>query len=200
MKLQKPDPDPDALQLYPRFVTKNDIVIEVGSSLGGGTLLLSNKAKHVYAFEPNPHCFKLLKHFTKNKENVTVFKYGCGDENKEKILNLLENNLYASTTSIKNRKDIHFTKKETINVLRLDDVDFRATPTMLILDCTGYEYEALKGSRRILEKIDKVLVELHSTIYVENILEHIKSELKGFDQSIDKPTNWLIATKKRDKM
>ena len=82
----------------------------------------------------------------------------------------------------------------------LDDIDFRATPTMLILDCTGYEYEALKGSRRILEKIDKVLVELHSTIYVENILEHIKSELKDFDQSIDKPTNWLIATKKRDKM
>jgi len=199
MKFLKPKPDPEGLQLYPHFVTMNDVVIEVGSGIGGSTVLLSKMAKHVYSFEPNPYSFKLLKYFTKKKKNVTVFEYGCGDENKETTLNLMENNLYSTITSIKNRKDVQYTKKEIVKIIRLDDFEFGIKPTMLILDCTGYENEVIKGSRKILEKIDKVLVELHSTLYVKNILKNIKLELEDFNQSIDDSTGWLIATKKRSK-
>ena len=50
-----PPPETEGLTLYPRFVLPSDVVIEVGARIGGGTLLLSNLAKHVYSFEPNPN-------------------------------------------------------------------------------------------------------------------------------------------------
>ena len=62
-----PPPEEEGLTLYPRFVIPSDVVIEVGARIGGGTLLLSSLAKHIYSFEPNPHSFRFLKAFTKKK-------------------------------------------------------------------------------------------------------------------------------------
>ena len=101
-------------------MSPSDVVIEVGTNIGGGTLLLSSLAKHVYSFEPNPHSFRFLEAFTKKNRNVTLFQYGCGAENMETTLNLMEDNKLTNLASIKNRNDVQYDRKEKIKIIKLD--------------------------------------------------------------------------------
>ena len=158
-------------------------------------LLLSNLAKHVYSFEPNPSSFRFLKAFTKKKSNVTIFQCGCGAENGEALLNLLENDKLSNLASIKNRKDVKFTRKEKIKIIKLDDFEFDLKPTMLIIDCEGYEIEVLKGAKKILDETDKVLVELHTLLDGKSTLELVISELEDYNINTNVCPGWFVATK-----
>jgi len=190
-----PPPEEEGLTLYPRFVLPSDVVIEVGARLGGGTLLLSSLAKHIYSFEPNPHSFRFLKAFTKKKSNVTIFQCGCGAENEKTLLNLMENRKITNIASIKGRNDVKFTRKEKIKIIKLDDFEFDLKPTMLIIDCEGYEIEVLKGAKKILDETDKVLVELHAMLDGKSTLELVISELEDYNINTKVWPGWLVATK-----
>jgi len=193
--IHTPPPETEGLILYPRFVLPSDVVIEVGARIGGGTLLLSNLAKHVYSFEPNPSSFRHLKTFTKKKTNVTIFQCGCGAENGEALLNLLENDKLSNIASIKNRKDVKFTRKEKIKIIKLDDFEFELKPTILIIDCEGYELEVLKGAKKILNEVNKVLVELHPGLDGTSTLEPIISEFKDYSIDTKVCPGWVVVTK-----
>ncbi len=190
-----PPPEEEGLTLYPRFVIPSDVVIEVGARIGGGTLLLSSLAKHIYSFEPNPHSFRFLKAFTKKKSNVTIFQCGCGTENGEAILNLMEDRKFTHIASIKNRKDVKFTRKEKIKIIKLDDFEFDLKPTMLIIDCESFETEVLKGAEKILNEIKKVLVEIHHPPGRTPTLQTVISELEDYNINTKVCPGWVVATK-----
>lgn len=192
---QIPKPEISSLTQYPRYVLPSDIVIEVGARIGGGTLLLSNLAKHVYSFEPNPDSFCYLKAFTEKKSNVTIFQSGCGDENGEALLNLLENGKLSYKASIKTRKGVKFDRKEKIKIIKLDDLEFDLKPTTLILDCEGFEIEVLKGAKKRLSEIKKVLVEFHRLSDGTSTLQSVISELKDFNINTNVWPGWVVATK-----
>ncbi len=193
--IHTPPPETEGLTLYPRFVLPSDVVVEVGARIGGGTLLLSNLAKHVYSFEPNPSSFRFLKAFTKKKSNVTIFQCGCGAENGEALLNLLENDKLSNLASIKNRKDVKFTRKEKIKIIKLDDFEFDLKPTTLIIDCEAFEIEVLKGAEKILNEIKKVLVEIHHTPDRTPTLQTVISELEDYNINTKVCPGWVVATK-----
>ena len=188
-------PERSGLTLYPRYVLPSDIVIEVGARIGGGTLLLSNLAKHVYSFEPNPNSFRCLKACTNKKSNVTIFQSGCGDENGEALLNLLENDKLSYQASIKTRKGVKYDRKEKIKIIKLDDLEFDLKPTILILDCEGFEMEVLKGAKKRLNEIKKVLVEFHRLSDGTSTLQSVISELKDFNINTNVWPGWVVATK-----
>jgi len=190
-----PPPEWEGLRLYPRFVLPGDVVIEVGARIGGGTILLSNLAKHVYSFEPNPYSFRHLKTFTRKKTNVTIFQYGCGAENGEALLNLMENRKFTQIATINIRNDIKFTRKEKIKIIKLDDFEFELKPTILIVDCEGYELEVLKGAKKILNDVKKILVEIHPSPDGTSTLEPIISEFKDYNIDTKVCPGWVVVTK-----
>lgn len=56
------------------------VVYDIGANIGYHTIGLAQKAKHVYAFEPNNKNYKLLVHNTFHNKNVTTLNVAVGRE------------------------------------------------------------------------------------------------------------------------
>ena len=81
------------LSIMNKFIEKNDIIFDIGSNIGAFTIPFAKKVGEngeVFAFEPQPFIFNLLKHNVKlNKlKNVNLFKNGVGE--RKKILKLMK--------------------------------------------------------------------------------------------------------------
>ena len=75
------------LSIMNKFIEKNDIIFDIGSNIGAFTIPFAKKVGEngeVFAFEPQPFIFNLLKHNVKlNKlKNVNLFKNGVGERKK----------------------------------------------------------------------------------------------------------------------
>ena len=130
-----PEAEVTAQKLFPSFVGKDDVVVEVGADIGGGTLVLSRLSKQVYAFEPNPYAFSKLQHATRRKRNVQILNLGAGATEETIRLKLpqLANMPRGSRTA-------------PVRLVKLDDMKFGLAPSCLVIDCGGSELDVLKGA------------------------------------------------------
>jgi hypothetical protein len=69
---------------------QSPVVLDVGANIGNHTLAFATKAAHVYAFEPIPIIFALLKQNVKqnNLSNVTLQQLALSDQNDTAIINM----------------------------------------------------------------------------------------------------------------
>jgi FkbM family methyltransferase len=67
------------LQLLSNFLQPGYVVYDIGANIGVHTVAFAKQAKHVYAFEPNKHNFKLLDINTTHNRNVTIYDCAVGD-------------------------------------------------------------------------------------------------------------------------
>jgi len=181
------------LEFYPQYVNSNDVVVEVGARVGGGTIQLSKSAKHVYSFEPNSDSCKLLKNNTKDAKNVTIFNVALGEKQDEATLNVPKYMKYSHVGTLKKRKDFEYEVKQKVKVNRMDSFNFPLSPTVLIIDCEGFEEEVLKGAGKILNTVKKVLVETHNYPDEPSSEGKVKSLLSDFNTKYK--DGWVIATK-----
>lgn len=85
LRSSKPE---SSASFYQDYVNGDDYVVEVGVWIGGGTLVLARLAREVYAFEPNPFSFEVLKHVTKQNSNVRIFNIALSDKDGKNYLNI----------------------------------------------------------------------------------------------------------------
>jgi len=188
-------------KFYNDFLTSNDIVIEVGARIGEITLILSDIVKHVYAFEPNPDSYKILKSFTKKKDNITTYDVGVGEKNQLTWLNIIEDDPLSVATSFKKIQGKNYsTTKKKVKIARIDKMNFTLRPTTLVIDCEGFELESLKGAKGILKDIQKIAIETHILDDGTNTLDPVLFYLNDiFDVNVkhdpdDNP--WIIGKNK----
>lgn len=122
-------------------IHKDDIVIDIGASVGGFSIPASKKAKHVYAVEPMTQDM-LRKNILLNKrENIDVLDAALGD---------------GGTTRLEWLGKSRTMKTKTLTEIKkmCGGCDF------LKIDCEGCEWnikpEELKGIRRIEMEVHKV--------------------------------------------
>jgi FkbM family methyltransferase len=137
--------------------------IDVGANRGLHTLhaarVLGAKGI-VYAFEPHPITFDILKaHLTINAINNCI-PYNMGISNKQGSLEL---NMFADqhsgTCSFINTGEIH--ESVSVSVQKLDDVlniNSLSGPILVKIDVEGFEYNVLQGMERLLERSDVSVV------------------------------------------
>jgi predicted RNA methylase len=53
--------EPSMVRLFKALITKNDVVADVGANIGLTSLLFSSLASMVFAFEPSPSTYNILK-------------------------------------------------------------------------------------------------------------------------------------------
>src|SRR5271170_5152959 len=94
-----PSPEP-ALRTIKSSIRPTDVVVEVGAARGGSTLFLSSRAKHVIAFEPNKYNYRLLRHFTKSRRNVSTFNLAVGGREGLARLNIVDGEATAHGSSM----------------------------------------------------------------------------------------------------
>lgn len=152
--------EPYETELILRQVKKGDVVVDVGANIGYYTVLLAQKAKKVYAFEPDSINFEILKKNIKANglENVVAIKAAVGS--KEGKLGL-----YKSKENFGDHKLFQiplgsaaspFDKRETVKIIKLDDF-VKEKVDLIKIDTQGWEPEVIEGAKNLIKKWKPVM-------------------------------------------
>lgn len=141
-----------------------NIVLDIGANIGDDTLLLAKivgpKGK-IYAFEPDPDNFKLLKKNVRvnNYRNVVLVDKAVSNKNGKIKLYLSDNNkadhrIYGSESE---RKSVDVSMVSLDNYFR----NFKKKINVVKIDIQGAEMMAFEGMQKILKlnKYPKILSE-----------------------------------------
>jgi FkbM family methyltransferase len=138
-----------------RQVHPGDIVADVGANIGYYTLLFARQVGpggHVYAFEPDPHNFRLLHRnvLQNGYTNVTCVLGAVSDHSG--FLRLYRNDGNRGDHRIYDSRD----GRESVDIacLALDDyfADADRPVNFIKMDIQGAEARALRGMRRLIHR------------------------------------------------
>ena len=136
---------------------KNLNSLDVGAYKGVYTYFISKYSKIVYAFEPNPKSYKILKKIV--NKNVKVFPYALSDKSSSDFLKIPKgkkgySNQGGSIRDVKLDKNFGKLKVETkkIDDLKLKNIGF------IKIDAEGVELQVLKGAKKLIKKYKPTLL------------------------------------------
>ncbi len=144
------------------LMEKDSHVLDVGSNIGVTTVLLSQHLTQgqVYSFEPLPPNYKtldkVLKHY--DTQNVQVYKFAVGDEDKEVEMVLPEVDKVKmqglSHVVHDDLTEFNDGRRFSTQLKRLDSLEALQQVKIggIKLDVENFEYFALKGAQHILER------------------------------------------------
>lgn len=151
----------DFLRFVP-LVPDHTIILDIGANIGIMSVLLARHApaSTIYAFEPIPVNFKILKRVISffRLRNVTAFPHALGDENRdvEMILPVVQGvrlqglGLVVNKQAASDLEGDHF----TVPCKRLDDLPFLQQSGKRIgaikIDVQDFEYFVFDGARDLL--------------------------------------------------
>jgi len=126
------------------------VAIDIGANIGLWARDLCNHFDTVIAFEPIETFVECLK-LNIQKENLDIYKVGLGDKETTAHFIITENNM-AST-------HIDPTSLGTgeIQIKTLDSYNF-STVDYIKIDCEGYEYKILQGSKETILRCRPIIV------------------------------------------
>lgn len=124
----------------------NKIAIQAGGNCGVWAKYLSKHFDWVYTFEPDIHNFLCLN-LNAPQHNVIRMQCAIGQDNQPIEMDLVRKNIGAHSV-----KGAGFIPKIRIDDLNLPACDF------LQLDIEGYEYFALLGAAKTIQKFKPVLM------------------------------------------
>lgn len=144
-------------------------VLDIGANTGQftGAIHALFPDATIYAFEPLAESFRVLAERHADHPNVVPFRTAVGDEDGEITFH---RNAFSQSSSALELTMLHrdafpwaVERSEIqVPVRRLDSMldELTLTPTVLVkIDVQGYEDRVLRGARRLMEKVDYVLVE-----------------------------------------
>jgi len=147
-----------------KIIKKNDIVLDVGANIGYLTLIfakLVGENGKVYAFEPDPTNFDLLKKNveTNGYKNVILVRKALSDKTGKTKL-FLSNKNSGNHMMVDTNENRHSVEIEMITG---DDYfrDFSNQINFIKMDIEGAEIDALRGMSSLLQKMNdiKIMIE-----------------------------------------
>lgn len=170
-------------------INKNDVILDLGANIGDITALFTTTEARIYAFEPNPFAFYVLKQRFMNEDRVYCRPQAVSDQKGIKRLYLHENSeqdqVYWSTGSslLANKGNVNrnkFVEVEAVDILDvLDEIQGRIK--LVKMDVEGMEYRILKRliDSTAIDKIDHLWVETH-----EQKIPELKTEAQEIKRRI----------------
>jgi len=170
---------------------KTDIAIDCGANVGKVTKHLAKSGATVYAFEPNPHAYKVLQDKFSNMQNVHCIPKGVSNKKGKMKLYLHENSdkdeVYWSTgSSLLDFKGNILTDKyveiEIVDLCEFMEI-LNHRIRILKMDVEGVECGILKKiiNTGIIDKIDYAFVETH-----DHKIPELKAETNSIKELIKK--------------
>ena len=139
------------IRILKYLINKEKNSIDVGAYKGVYTYFLAKYSKKVYAFEPNPKSYKILKK-TVNKK-VEVLPYALSNKSSFDLLKIPKgrkgySNQGGSIRNVKLDKNFGKLKVETkkIDDLKLKNIGF------IKIDAEGVELKVLYGAKKLIKK------------------------------------------------
>ena len=138
-------------------IDKNDVVVDVGANIGYYTLLMAQRAKKVYAVEPDKEIFAILKKNVEenNLKNVVLLNAAASDKKEGKYLTKDKEN-FGNSKINPSKSPFHkgdLKNVERVNCLRLDEILQNEQKISAIkVDVQGWEPAVINGAKKIIEK------------------------------------------------
>jgi FkbM family methyltransferase len=149
---------PDETALFQRIIKPDWTVVNGGANIGALTVPLAGMAGKVYAFEPQPEAFELLKRNAKEHKNITCSSFGLWHSRGDSKLRLyaeLGHDNYGCTALGAGSASVRLIALD--DWLQGDDVHF------ILLDIEGSELMALEGAKQSIKRCRPVIyLEEHS--------------------------------------
>ncbi|MEK6968833.1 MAG: FkbM family methyltransferase [Nanoarchaeota archaeon] len=158
---------------FKNYVKEGDTVVDIGAHIGYHTLtlakLVGEKGK-VYAFEPCPEIFELLK------KNINVNGYKNVILINKAVSNSADKHIFyvdkTGRNSLINSTSIKLTQSIEVDTIRLDDLNIK--PNLIKMDIEGGEIKALRGMNDTIKKNQVVLITEYAPFYFEDPTELIR--------------------------
>jgi len=158
----------DLKYLIDKYKMNINGVLHIGAHYGEEyELYKTNEIKNVVYFEPISTSFNILKN--KIGDDGILFNCALGNENKYVEMYVETANLGQSSSILEpmlhktQYPTIIFDSKETVKMVRLDDIEINIKNYNLInLDVQGYELEVFKGAEETLKNIDYIISEINN--------------------------------------
>lgn len=154
----------------------SDVFIDVGAFIGRYSVILNNRFKKIYAFEPSWSTYqRLKKNILINKiENVSALRLALMDQNGFFDMNI---KYTPGTNSLLNDKNL--LGLELVECCRLDDLIFNGKIDLIKIDVEGAEKEVLRGAEETIRvNRPRIIIEVEK----ENRL-FVKSFMLALDYS-----------------
>lgn len=144
----------DIKEIIEKYVKENDVVIDIGANVGKVSLLLSRKAKQVFAFEPEETNYNTILRNIKlnNIKNIQVIKKAVTDSTKKTYLEISN----ASTCHQISTKPTTNTKE--IESISLDDYFGNQKIDFIKIDAEGSEPEILRGMANMIKQNPQLII------------------------------------------
>jgi len=165
-KLIKPNDILSKIKLQP-----GDIAIDCGANVGNITAKMARKGVIVYAFEPNPYAFQILKKRFLKSKNVYCLNQGVYDKN-DRLRLYLHKNAYIDQIKWSTGSSL-LSFKSNINPQAFIDIELidlsqfiknlNRKIKLLKIDVEGVECQIINKliDTRIIECIDCLIAETH---------------------------------------
>jgi FkbM family methyltransferase len=158
------------------------VALDIGANIGNHSLYFSEFFGNVFAFEPNPKTFALLKvnsEYACLNGNIKCFNYGLSDLNGQLFFKSSQSNTGGSkivSDRLKDTNDSIF----LIDVKRADDIEqlFEKNIALIKIDIEGHELQALKGARGLITKNKPIILfEQHADDFnngTSNVVDYLR--------------------------
>jgi len=170
-----------------KFLEEVSVVVDIGAHIGTFSIFAATRFKEakVYAFEPEPSNFKLLKEniqINKLEERITPFNLAVGGGTGKQIELHYHPTSLASSSTVYSMRTEETASAVKVNSISLKDI-FQENKLshcdLLKMDCEGAEYEILFSTpQRVLNKIKSISLEAHGGGDIPELKSHL--EARGF--------------------
>ena len=160
----------------------NSAALDVGANIGNHSIYFSEFFGSVFAFEPNPRTFALLKvnsQFACINGNIKCFNYGLSDQNSNLFLKSSQSNIGGSTI-VSSSSSVGNDSVFLIDVKRADDITqlFNRDIALIKIDIEGHELQALKGAVELIKKNKPIILfEQHADEFINgtsNVVNYLR--------------------------
>ncbi len=164
------------------------VVLDIGANIGNHSLYFSDLFEEVFAFEPNPRTFALLKfnaEYSCSTKNVNCFNFGLSDKNSKLFFKASKSNVGGSRIvedPPSGRDDDIF----LIEVKRADDFSelYDKKISLIKIDVEGHELAALLGAKSLIEMNNPIILfEQHASDFSEgrsDVIDYLRGLNYGF--------------------
>ena len=178
-----------------------ETVIDVGSNKGQFIMLIEKlyPDKKIYSFEPIMEVLEKQKKFFNYKKNISYYNFALGSSSSIKeffITKRKDSSSFFKVNLEKNKnKNYQIKKTKNINIKTLDKIMIgkeTIKPILMKIDVQGYELEVLKGSDKLLNKIDYIVLEVSKNEMYKNQpkVDQIVDYLQNRNFYVLKQSNW----------
>jgi FkbM family methyltransferase len=164
-------------RLLPFLVDRRRNAVDVGANKGTYTYALARLAKHVWAFEPNPKMFNILKRGA--AANVTAAMLALSDRSGRSELRVprMRKGGYSNQgASLSTAKITANYRTVDIESARLDDLTLQDIGFIKI-DVEGFETEVLQGARETIRQSRPIIIveleERYTKTPIETMLQRV---------------------------